>query len=112
MTVNTTSALAKKALPRVGFLFVPGAVGIERLLRERVDSFREVEVELGEAALAVRGKNQAHLVVANVDVGMMFLVLGNFRDPIHEIDRFGKVVELERALDMLLLQLPLRDLFQ
>ena len=86
MTVNATNALAKKALPRVGILFGATAGGIERLLRERVDSFREVEVELGEAALAVRGKNQAHLIVANVDVGMVFLVLGNFRDPIHKID--------------------------
>jgi hypothetical protein len=86
MRVNTTNALAKKALPRGGVLFVPSAVGIERLLRERIDSFREAEVELGEAAFAVRGKNQAHLVVANVDVGMVFLVLGNFRDPVHKID--------------------------
>src|SRR5437868_11606442 len=43
---------------------------------------------------------------------MVFLVLGYFGHAVDEINRFRKVVELESALDVLLLQLPFRDLFQ
>ena len=50
-------AVAKRALPRVGVFFVSNAGGIARLLRERIDSFRQVEVELGQAAFTVRREN-------------------------------------------------------
>src|ERR1700730_7088508 len=56
-------------------------------------------------------EHQTHFVVANVDVGMVFLVFGHLGHGVHEIDGVGKVVELERPLDVLLLQLPLGDLF-
>ena len=79
---------------------------------ERVDPFRQAEVEIGQATLAVGGKDQADLVIANIDVGMMLLVLGHFGDAVDEIDRFGELVEFESPLDMLLLELPLRDLFR
>src|SRR5882724_7222480 len=80
-------------------------------LLQCVDSLRKPEVELGEAALAVRRENQAHLVVTNVDVRMVFFFFRYFGHGIHEIDRIGKIVKLKRALDMLFLQLPLRNLF-
>ena len=67
---------AAKTLARVGFFSPHAAAGIEPLLRKRVDSFRQSEIELGEPALAVGGKNQAHLVIANVDIGMVLLILG------------------------------------
>ena len=93
-TVTRTHAVAKRALPRVGTFLGSDAGGIERLLRQRIDSFRQVEVELGEAAFTVGRENQAHFVVANINVGMVFLVLGYFRDSIDKIDRlnnFGSV---------------------
>ena len=77
------------------------------LFRERVDSLREPEVELGQAALAVGRENQAHFVVANVDIGMVLFFFGHFRDPIYKIDRISKIIKLKRALDVLFLQLPL-----
>src|SRR6266705_7020866 len=52
-----------------------------------------------------------HLVVANVDIGVVFFVLRNFGHSIYEIDRIGKIIKLESALDMFFLQLPFRDLF-
>ena len=58
------------------------------------------------------GKDQADLVIADIDVGMMLLVLSHFGDAVDEIDRLGELVEFESPLDMLLLELPLRDLFQ
>jgi hypothetical protein len=57
-------------------------------------------------------KNQADLVVADIDVGMMFLILGHFGDGVDEIDRLGEVIELERALDVFLLELPFRHLLE
>jgi hypothetical protein len=41
------------------------------LLRQGVDSFREPEVEFGQAAFAVRREKQVHFIVADVDVGMV-----------------------------------------
>jgi hypothetical protein len=34
---------------------------------------------------------------------MVFFFLGYFRDSIYEIDRVGKIIKLESALDMFLL---------
>ena len=42
---------------------------------------------------------------------MVLFFFRYFGHGIHEIDRIGKIVKLKRALDMLFLQLPLRDLF-
>ena len=81
------------------------------LLGESVDSFREAEVELGQAALAVGRENQAHFVVANVDIGMVLFFFGHFRDPIYKIDRISKIIKLKRAFDVLFLQLPLGYFF-
>ena len=39
--------------------------------------------------------------------GMVFLFLGDFGDVVHEVHRFREIVELERALDALLIVLPL-----
>src|SRR5262245_35931864 len=82
------------------------------LLRERIDSFGEGEIEFGQSTLTVGGKHQAHFVVANIDVGMMLLILGHLGDAVDEVDRFRKLIKLERPFDMLLFELPFRDLFQ
>jgi hypothetical protein len=73
--VTTTTKDATSFLPRMDPLF-----------RERVDPLGETEVQLGQSAFTVRGKNQAHFIVTDIDVGMMFLILGHFGHPIHEID--------------------------
>src|SRR5438270_7663533 len=82
------------------------------LLRESVDSFSQRKIEIGQTAFAVGGKNETHLVIANVNVVMVLLLVRYFRDRIHKIDGISKIIELKSALDMLFLQLPLRDLLQ
>src|SRR5712691_2279516 len=42
---------------------------------------------------------------------MMLLVFCHLGHGVHEIDGVGKIIELERPLDVLFLQLPLGDLF-
>jgi hypothetical protein len=78
------------------------------LLRQSVDPLGQGEVELGQAAFAVGRKNQANLIVADVDVRMVLLFVRHFGYGIDEIDRIGKVIELKGALDVFLLQLPPR----
>ena len=80
-------------------------------LGEGVDPLRQREIEFGEATFTVGGENQAHLVVANVDVRMMFFVLCHLGNGVYEIDRIGEVVELEGAFNVFFLQLPFRNLF-
>src|SRR5437870_2739222 len=84
---------------------------VRSLLGQSVDSLREPEVELGQAALAVGRENQAHFVVADVDIGMVLFFFGHFRDPIYKIDRISKIIKLKRAFDVLFLQLPLGYFF-
>src|SRR3954468_19855239 len=43
---------------------------------------------------------------------MMFLVFRYFGDPVYKADGLGEVIELERALDVLLLEFPFRHLLQ
>src|SRR4051794_13973217 len=43
---------------------------------------------------------------------MMFLFIGHFGHCVHEINRIGKIIELKRAFDVLLLQFPFRDFFE
>src|SRR5438067_2572332 len=43
---------------------------------------------------------------------MMFLFLGHFGHCVYEINRIGKIIELKRAFDVLLLQFPFRDFFE
>src|SRR3954452_13665835 len=73
------------------------------LFRERVDALGETKVQISETALTVRAEDQAHFVVADIDVRVVLLVLRYFSDAVNEIDRFGEVVELERSFDVLLL---------
>src|SRR5581483_3512741 len=83
----------------------------EWLFRQRVDSLGEIKIQFSQSAFAVRGKHQAHFVVTNVDVWVMFLFLRHFGYRVYEIDRVGKIIELKGAFDMVLLQFPLRDFF-
>ncbi len=86
-------------------------VGV-KLFRERVDPLRQREVEIGQAAFAMGRKDESHFVKANVDIRMVLLFLRHFSDSVHKIDCVGEIVELERALDVLFLQLPLGHLLQ
>ena len=79
------------------------------LFGQGIDSFGKTKIKLGQAAFAVGRDNQTYFVVTNVDVWMMFLFLGHFGHCVHEINRIGKIIELKRAFDVLLLQFPLRD---
>jgi gluconokinase len=81
------------------------------LFRQRVDSFRQIEIKFGQTAFAMSRKNQAHFVVANVNIGMVLFVLRNFGYSIHEIDRIGEVIKLEASLNVFFFQLPFGDLF-
>src|SRR4029450_9387080 len=81
------------------------------LLGQGVDSFRESEIELGQAPFAVGRKDQAHLVIADVDIRMVLFVFRYLGDRIHKIDRIGKIIEFKGALDVFLFQLPFGDLF-
>jgi len=82
-----------------------------KLLREGIDPLRQPKVEISQAAFAMGRQHQSHLVKSNVDIRMVLFFLCHFGDGVHKIDRVGKIVELERALDVLFLQLPLGDLF-
>src|SRR5439155_7047313 len=42
---------------------------------------------------------------------MVFLFLGHFGHCVYEINPIGKIIELKRAFDVLLLQFPFRDFF-
>src|SRR5437763_1113222 len=53
----------------------------------------------------------ASAVGTTVDIGMVFLFLGHFGHCVYEINRIGKIIELKRAFDVLLLQFPFRDFF-
>ena len=82
------------------------------LLGERVDSLGQREIELGQSTFGVGRTNQTHFIKANVDVGMMLFVFRDLSHRIYKVDRIGKLIELERPLDVLLLQLPFWNLFQ
>src|SRR4030088_1809151 len=43
---------------------------------------------------------------------MMLFFLSHFRHRSYEINRIGEIIELERPLDVFLLEFPLRNLFQ
>src|ERR1700730_6181378 len=43
---------------------------------------------------------------------MMLFVLRHFRDGVHKVDGVGKIIELEGAFDVLLFELPFRNLLQ
>jgi hypothetical protein len=82
------------------------------LLRKSVDSLRQRKIEIGQATLAMSRKHQPHLVKANVDIRMVLFFLRHLGHCIHKINRIREIVELERALDVLFLQLPLGHFFQ
>ena len=83
-----------------------GVTRARLLVDERVDLLGDLEVEVGEAAFAVGGKPERHLAVADVDVGMMVVFLGDLGDAVDELDGLGKVIELENAFNMLFVVVP------
>src|SRR5438874_2603860 len=83
-----------------------------KLLREGIDPLRQPKVDVSQAAFAMGRQHQSHLVKSNVDIRMVLFFLRHFSDGVHKIDCVGEIVELERALDVLFLQLPLGHLFQ
>ena len=82
------------------------------LLRKGVDSLRQRKIEIGQTTLAMSRKHQPHLVKANVDIRMVLFFLRYLGHCIHKINRIREIVELERPLDVLFLQLPLGHFFQ
>src|SRR5437660_1760155 len=61
------------------------------LLRQRVDSLGQSEIEFRQAALAVSGEEKPHLVIADINVRVMFFFFSHFRDRVHEINRIREV---------------------
>src|SRR6266571_6919795 len=106
-TANTTRTTTRVAIQKRTVDPRPNSRGCIQatLFRERVDPFRQREIQLGEATLAVSGKNQPHFVVTDIDVGMMFLLLSYFGHGVYEVDRTRKIIKLESSFDVLLLQL-------
>jgi len=83
-----------------------------RLFGQRVDPLGQAEVQLRQPTFAMRRQNQTDLVVTNIDIGMMLFVLSHFDDGVYKINSAGKIIELEGAFDVLLLQFPFRDFLQ
>ena len=79
---------------------------------EVADALGEFEVEFREAALAVGREDDADFRVADVDVRVVVVLLGEFRDAVHEINRRREVVELEDALDGSFFQFPFWKIFE
>src|SRR5258707_13481060 len=73
---------------------------------EPVSRGRTGEVFVGEAALAVRRVGERDAGVVDLDGGMMIGGLGLRRQPVHEGDRRGKVLEGVLLADLVTLQRP------
>ena len=71
-----------------------------------VDLRRQPEVLVGDAALVVGAEGDAHLPVADVEVGVVVHRLGLVGDPVHEEDGLGERRELERLHDLVALARP------
>ena len=80
-------------------------------IHEGVEPFGEVEVVFGDAAFAVGAEDDADFVEADVHVGMMIGILGEFGDAVHEINSLLEVVELENANDGFPLHVPFGQVF-
>jgi hypothetical protein len=82
------------------------------VIDERIDFLGKVEIHIRQSALAVRAQNNTHFVVADIDVRMMFGILGEFRDAIHEVDRLFEIFELESSFDVLPFHFPRREVLE
>ena len=76
------------------------------LVDESVDFLGDLEIEIGETTLAMRGELEAHLAFADVDVGVVFVFLGDFGDAVDEFNRLRKVVEFKGPFDGLFIEIP------
>src|SRR5204862_4906640 len=72
------------SMPTKGGYPIPGSVGTLRrpndhsvLFRQRIDSFGKPKIKLGQSAFAMRREDQTHLVVTDINVGMVLFI---FRD--------------------------------
>src|SRR6266513_5464772 len=82
------------------------------LFRQRVDSFGQPKIKLSQSAFAMRRENQTHFVVTDVNVRMVLFIFRDLGHSIYKIDRIGKIIKLESAFDMFLLQFPFRYFFK
>ena len=87
-------------------------VGSRLGIHEIADALGKFKVEFGEAALAVGREDDAHLRVADVNVRVMVVLLGEFRDAVHEINGPCEVVEFKRALDGIFFEIPFGEIFE
>ena len=77
-----------------------------------VDLLREPEVFVGQSARVVRGQDERDFVVANQNIGMMFVALRQFGHAIDENHRVAEVAELPGAADLLVFVVPQRNVSQ
>ena len=110
-STNQQTPMAK-AMTRIAATFFAarscagGTDGAGLGIHQIADALGHLEVEFGEAALAVGREDDAHFRVADVNVRVVVRLLGKFRDAVHEINRAGEVVELERAFDAVFFEIP------
>lgn len=63
----------------------------KKLPHQRLDGTRQVDILLGDAALRVGGERQSHLIVADVDIGVMVGGLRSGADAVDEGERGGEI---------------------
>src|SRR5262245_44534292 len=68
-------------------------------LGELVGAPRELDVAVGDRALYVGPPADGHGVPADRDVRVVVRRLGRLREPVHERDRLGEVLEAVAALE-------------
>jgi len=67
-----------------------------RALQEVLRRRGELHVARRDAAGAVRSQTQRHLVVANVDVGVVTQILGHLGEVLHKLHRVDEIGKAER----------------
>jgi hypothetical protein len=70
------------------------------------------EIFFGDAAFIVRGERQRHLVITNINVGMMVELLSQFGDAVDEFNAIKESLKLESPKNGLRALRPIRNGFQ
>src|SRR5450755_1861775 len=86
-------------------------VGSSAQRAQAVNGGGQGEIEHRQAARVVRGEDQAHLVPADVDVGMVVGGLGGGADLVDEGQRRGEVAQRHGGGELVVLALPGDPLF-
>src|SRR5207248_3913675 len=75
-------------------------------LGQRIDLRRKLEVVLGDPALRVSRQRDGHRIPRDREVRVVVHLLGDGRDPVHEVDGAREVVELELLAEGVPVPLP------